>query len=133
MFNTSNGLFLAYQELLQTCDVLELNKIRYADYENMSEAKYDLLEKAEFAYLLHIVNKLQNAEITSVKWYCQRRGLIDKTTQKGRDTYEHRLLRSRIQVVNQRIKKAKLIYDKKKLYRRKEELQNQVKRRQTSD
>ena len=126
MFNTSNGLFRAYQELLLTCDVLALARIRYADSEYMSEAKYDLLQKADSAYLLHILNKLRNAEITSVKLYCQRYEFIDKTTQEGRDMYEHRLLRARIEVVNQRIKKANLIDDQKKLYRRKEELQNQV-------
>jgi len=91
MFQESNGLYTAYKELLKTTDVLELDKIRYADWEEMSADKYKLLQQADYAYLLHRVNQIkQNANITSVILYCQRRGLIDQNTEEGRTKYQRR-------------------------------------------
>jgi len=74
----------------------------------MSKDEYDLLQQADYAYLLHRVNQLQNAKITSVIWYCQRRGLIDQTTEQGRNNYQHRLDSSRLEARKRRLALARV-------------------------
>lgn len=68
-----------------------LYELWYANWEQMSEAQYKLLQEAEYAYLWHRLNRLQDALIVSVKLHCERDGKIDQTTEEGRNKYERRL------------------------------------------